>query len=131
MNVYLLLKGLRLLKTKLRLLSYKISRSVCPLEMVNGLFLHAVGTLLCFLHVICHLSLVEILSEHCVCVWFVNTKLCLDKRRSFQEVATKVLHDYTFSFLLSSCQWDIIFKSIFSNGYLLIEIKNILLIWKC
>lgn len=59
----------------------------------------------------CHLSSVELLSEihvHMICEY----KIMFGQKKVFWEVASKVLHGYTFYFWLSSCQWNILFISI-------------------
>lgn len=64
-------------------LSSKISRRTSyPLEIVNVcIFTRNWNSALLSACHFCHLSLVEVLSENRVCIWFVNTKLCSDKKR--------------------------------------------------
>lgn len=82
--------------------------------MVNVFVFHAIEIFLLSAWNFCHLSSVEMLSEHCVCVWFLNRKFCLDKGRSFGEVVTMVLQNYTF--LLSNGQWKALLNSILVMG---------------
>lgn len=104
-NVCLFLKGLHLLKTKLQLLSYKISRSsICPLEIVN-VFIFWNSTLLSACN-FCHLSVVE-------SVWTLCVHLICEYKVVFGQ---KEIFSGSCHFLLWSCQWNIPFDSIFSNG---------------
>lgn len=101
------------LETQLQLLSCKISRRTIG----NGkCVFHTIETSLLSAWNYCHFSLVEMLSEHCVCIWFLNRKFCLDEGRSFGEVVTMVLQNYTI--LLWNGQWKVLSNSIFSNGCL-------------
>lgn len=115
LNVYLHLKDQQL--------NWRLSCSYChvkfqeePLEMVNVFVFHTIETSLLSAWNFCHFSLVEMLSEHCVRIWFLNRKFCLDKGRSFGEVVTMVLQNYKI--LLWNGQWKVLLNSIFSNGCL-------------